>query len=358
MEETVAEKSINVFSILEIVKTVLRTIKRFWWVPLLTGLILASLLFMKERRKPTLFTAINTFMLEDEIMGEMQSAAPGGLLSMLQRSGSSSNKGVMVEIAMSSMLFEKTLLSSTYINGKWQSLGNYYLKLTGREEKLKSDPNFKNFFLDSTYEYGVRPDYDFLLRQLALTIRPNIVAKLKESGLIEHRFTFWNEEFARVFAAEHIRQISMFYIEKRMEKAGSLLEFSRRKVDSLRSALSGQEYGLANLRDAQFGAVMTRSQVPELSFSRNIQLLSAQYTEAVAAFSMAKLEYEKRKPLISIVDDARSPLSSVTGRPVFMGGIGGIAGFILGIAGLVGWYFAKQYLVSQKALYLNEKNPV
>jgi len=358
MEGSASEKSINIFSILEIVKKVLRIVRRLWWVPLVSGLLLAALLFMKERRKPTLFTAINTFMLEDEIMGEMQSAAPGGLLSMIQRSGSTNNKGVMVEIALSSMLFEKTLLSSAFISGKWQSLGEYYMKLTGRSEKLKADPVFKDFFLDSTYEYGVRPDYDFLLRQLALTIRPNIVAKVKESGLIEHRFTFWNEEFARVFAAEHIRQISMFYIEKRMEKAASLLEFSRRKVDSLRTALSGQEYGLANLRDAQFGAVMTRSQVPELSFSRNIQLLSAQYSEAVTAFSMAKLEYEKRKPLISIVDDARSPLSSITGRPVFMGGIGGVAGFILGIAGLVGWYFAKEYLTVQKALYLNESNPV
>lgn len=358
MEALEQPKAINVFAILEIARKVWRFVRKKWWLPLLVGSIIGGFLFRKEANKPTQFTAVNTFMLEDEIMGDVQGGAgagAGGILGMLQGQGSASNKAVIVEIALSSKLFEKTLLGSAMINGKWQSLGNYYLELTGKRKMLSSDTKFKSFNLDSTYQYGLRPDFDFLLRQLALTLRPNITAKVKESGLIEHRFTFWNEEFARVFAAEHIGQISAFYIEKRMEKAVSLLTFSRRKVDSLRAALSGQEYGLANLRDASFGTVMTRAMVPELTYTRNIELLSTQYVEAMAAFNMAKFEYEKRKPLISIVDDARSPLSSVTGRPVFMGGIGAVVGFILGAILLVGLYFGMQYMRDQREKFEEEK---
>lgn len=356
MEALEQPKAINVFAILDIVKKVWRFVRKKWWLPLLLGLLIGGLLFRKEANKPTQFTAVNTFMLEDEIMGDVQGGAgAGGILTMLQGQGSASNKAVIVEIALSSKLFEKTLLGSAMINGKWQSLGNYYLELTGKRKMLSLDDKFKAFNLDSTYIYGRRPDFDFLLRQLALTLRPNITAKVKESGLIEHRFTFWNEEFARVFAAEHISQISAFYIEKRMEKAVSLLTFSRRKVDSLRAALSGQEYGLANLRDYSFGTVMTRAMVPELTYTRNIELLSTQYAEAMAAFNLAKFEYEKRKPLISIVDDARSPLSSVTGRPVFMGGIGAVVGFMLGVFILVGFFFGKQYMRDQREKFEEEK---
>jgi hypothetical protein len=355
MEAQEQPKPINVFAIAEIAGKVWRFVRKRWWLPLALSLLVGGLLFRKENNKTTLFTAINTFMLEDEIMGDMQGAAGGGILTMLQGQGKANNKAVMVEIALSSKLFEKTLLASAMINGKWQSLGNYYLELTGRRKQLSGNPKYKDFNLDSTYQYGNRPDFDFMLRQLALTLRPSITAKVKESGLIEHRFTFWNEEFARVFAAEHISQISAFYIEKRMEKAVSLLTFSRRKVDSLRAALSGQEYGLANLRDASFGTVMTRAMVPELNYTRNIELLSAQYAEAMAAFNLAKFEYEKRKPLISIVDDARSPLSSVTGRPVFIGGVGAVAGFFLGTLLVVGIYFGGNYVRDQKQKFKEEK---
>jgi hypothetical protein len=75
----------------------------------------------------------------------------------------------------------------------------------------------------------------------------------------------------------------------------------------------------------------------------------------MAAFNLAKFDYDQRKPLISIVDDARSPLSSVTGRPVFMGGIGAVAGFILGIIMLVGVYFGSQYLRDQKQKFKEDK---
>jgi hypothetical protein len=351
MESLEQPKPINIYAIRNTALEVWRVLKWKLWIALLFGLFLGGLLFYNQRNKTTTFAAINTFMLEDEIMGDMQSSGGTGIMTLLQGQGNANNKAVIVEIALSSMLLEKTLLNSTIINGKWQSLGNYYLELTGRRTKLNTDKRYINFNLDSTYRYNKRPDFDFLLRQLALTIRPNIVAKVKESGLIEHTFNFWNEEFARVFAEQHIRQISAFYIEKRMEKAAALLAFSKRKVDSLRSALAGQEYGLANLRDESFGTVMSRALVPEFTFNRNISVLSTQYTEAVAAFNMAKLEYEKRKPLITTVDDARSPLPSASGRPVFFGLVGFVLGFVLGLVGLVASYFIKEYLRNQRNLY-------
>jgi hypothetical protein len=354
MESLEQPKAINIYAIRRTAIEIWSASKRKLWIALLFGILIGGLLFYNQKNKQTMFAAINTFMLEDEIMGDMQGASGTGLLTLLQGQGNANNKAVIVEIALSSMLLEKTLLNSTVINGKWQSLGNYYLELTGRRSKLNADKRYKNFNLDSSYKYNKRPDFDFLLRQLALTIRPNIIAKVKESGLIEHTFTFWNEEFVRVFAEEHIKQISAFYIEKRMEKAASLLTFSRRKVDSLRYALSGQEYGLANLRDESFGTVMSRALVPEFTFNRNISILTTQYTEAVAAFNLAKLEYEKRKPLITIVDDARSPLPSITGRPIFFGVIGFVLGIILGLGGLVGSYLLKGYLRGQKSQYLEK----
>lgn len=347
------KKPINIFAILDQLRPAFRFVLRRWWIVLVVSLSVGGFMYYREHSKSTVFLAVNTFLLEDEILEELGGGSGGtGLLSILQgQGGTTNNKQVLVDLALSYLLIEKTLLHSCVINGKWQSLAKRYLELTGRIESLAADKELKNFAPDSTYKFNRNASQDYLMRSLAIEIAPNITATVKESGIIEHKMTFWDEEFTRVFSANHIREISEYYTEKRMEKAAQLLAYTSRKMDSLQTRLSGQEYGLAQLNDEGFGVVMSRARLPELSYKRNIGLITSQFLEAVTANNLARLEYEKRKPMITVVDDARSPLASSGGDPVKGATIGLVLGLLLGIVGVGGSYFLLQMLESQKAQY-------
>jgi hypothetical protein len=348
------KKPVNLFELLEQIRPAARFLIRRWWIVLIMALGLSGFMVWREKSKSTMYTATNTFLLEDEILEDLGGKGNGtGLLAILQgQGGTTNNKLVLVDLALSYQLMEKTLLHSCMINRKWQSLGWRYLELTGRLESLAANKALKNFSPDSTYKFGRNHNHDYLLRSLAQEIAPNIVATTKESGIIEHKMTFWDEEFTRLFSINHIREISEYYTQKRLEKAGQLLTYTQRKIDSLERRLKGQEYSLAQLNDQGFGVVMSRAKVPEANFKRNIDLISAQYIEAVTANNLARLEYEKRKPMITVVDDARSPLSSERGKPVKAFIIGFILGLFLGIVSVGGAYFIRKALLDQKTKYL------
>jgi hypothetical protein len=348
------KKPLNIYEVLDQVKPALHFVRVKWWLVLVISVGLGAYMYQREASISKVFEAVNTFLLEDEILEELGGGKGGtGLLSILQgQGGSTNNKLVLVDLALSYQLIEKTLLHGCMINGKWQSLAKRYLDLTGRSESIAADKELKNFTPDSTFIFGRNAAHDFLLRSLAIEIAPNISAITKESGVIEHKMTFWDEEFTRIFSANHIRELSEYYTEKRLEKASQLLKYTGRKMDSLERKLAGQEYGLAQLNDEGFGVVMSRARVPELNYKRNIELISSQYIEAVMANNLARLEYEKRKPMISVIDDARSPLSSKEGNPVRGATIGFIAGLFLGVIVVGAWFFVKKILLDQKEKYM------
>jgi len=348
------QKSINVYEVVQQLRVVQRYVLKRWWILLIFSLGLALYMGYRENSQTTIYEAVNTFLLEDEIMEELGGGNGGSsLLSILQgQNVAVGSKLVLVELALSYHLIEKTLLRSCMIDKKWQSLGKHYLEITGRMKSITGNPAFKNFNPDSTYKFGVNADHDYLMRSLAKEIAPNITATKKESGIIKYSIKFWQEEFTRIFSINHIKEISGFYTEKRLEKASQLLKYTSKKMDSLEMRLKGQEYGLAQLNDEGFGVVMTRAMVPELNYKRNINILSSQYVEAVTANNLARLEYEKRRPVITIIDDARSPLSSESGNLIQGIVIGLFAGLILGIAVLVGVFYLNRYWTDQKKSYL------
>jgi hypothetical protein len=348
-----SKKPVNIFEILEQVKPALHYVRRRWWLVLLITLSLSAFMGYREYTKTTVYEAINTFLLEDEILEELGGGSGGtGLLSILQgQGGATNNKLVLVDLALSYQIVEKTLLNSYSINGKWQSLGRRYMELTGRLEGLAADKAYKTFAPDSTYKFGVHPAHDYLLRKMAIEISSSIVAKTKESGIIEHKMVFWDEEFTLVFSKFHIKEISEYYTQKRLEKAAQLLAYTGRKMDSLEARLAGQEYGLANLNDEGFGVVMSRARLPELNYKRNINLITSQFIEAVTANNLARLEYEQRKPMITVVDDARAPLRSSSGKPVKGAVIGFVIGLLLSTIGVGGTYFLRNMLKAQKEQY-------
>jgi len=89
-----------------------------------------------------------------------------------------------------------------------------------------------------------------------------------------------------------------------------IIKATVRRRDSILAALQGKEYTSASMQDKGFGAVMRRAIIPQTQLACDINMLNVQYAESLTALHAAKMELEKKRPFITVVDDMRFPLEA------------------------------------------------
>ena len=339
---TPAKQPFNLFSYLKLVKPYWRKLLQVWYVPVALCLLFGLYKWYNERQNSPYFTAQITYMLEDEILNGAPVSNP--LMAAITGQSPTSNKAIMNDLAFSNLLIEYTLLRNTVSDGKYMPLVNYLLKKQGQDSTSPA-------WFKSDYKIGDNPSKDEMLRSFSNGIKPTFKATSKESGLLVMSFSNSDAVFCKRFLEQHLHTISDFYIDKRMDRANMIIKAATRRRDSLLAALQGKEYNSAAIQDQGFGTVMRRASVPQTQLQRDITMLNAQYGESLAALNAAKMELEKKRPFIAVVDDIRFPLEATYPEPYKKGAIFGIIGLILGVVLIVGYHLAKEFLVKQKQAF-------
>ncbi len=357
MEEQQSQQ--NIFEVLEKVKPLLRTLRK-WLIPALAaGVLLAGYMAFQERKKPVLFTGETTFILEDDLLNsESGGTGMNPLISALAGQSVSGNKALLVDLAKSTMLIEKTLLMEAELHGKKTILANYMAERSGwlGSWKNSSDPKLKNFSYSAQYRVGTLSEPDAALRSMAASINSKLICAKMESGLFIMKYTSDDEEFTSQLLKKHLEQISQYYINKKLEKAQSVFKFAQQRHDSLRRVVSGQDSRLATIQDRSLNMIMARGKIPEMQTRRDMNVSNLMYQESVLALSQARMDLEKKRPFITMVDDPRLPLPHTRPSTMMKGIIGFIAGFILVLVGVGIFIFVSGYLRQEKAKYVAEKN--
>jgi len=339
----------------------LRRSRKFVIIPIVVGALAFVITFLGERSKKPVFTTKITFMLEDEIVGDGPKSSSGSqILMALSGQGNSNNKGILVDLATSNKLVEQTLLQTVQIESKPQMLVNLYLEVMGYRARWKKEGNetwVKKFYKEG-YNLGADKEMDYMLRSLSNEIKLSLKPSVVESGLLTMTYSSRNEMFTKVFLETHLNTISNFYINKKVERAESLVKFAKRKKDSIMMLLSGKTYGLANMQDQGFGAVMRRSAVSQIQTRTDIEILEKQYAESSAALSAASIDLERRRPFISVVDDIRMPLEAKWPNPLKKAISIAIVFTLLGFALIVGALFGVDILAAQKEDFVKSQTTV
>jgi capsule polysaccharide export protein KpsE/RkpR len=337
-----AKQPFNLFSYLKLIKPYWRKLLRSWYIPVAFSVLLGLYKWYNERQNEPFFTAQITYMLEDEILNGAPAANP--LMAAITGQSPTSNKAIMNDLAFSNLLIEYTLLRNTSANGRYMPLINHLLEKQGVDSTNPA-------WFKSEYKIGDNPSKDEMLRSFSNGIKLTFKAMSKESGLLVMSFSNSDAFFCKRFLEQHLHTISDFYIDKRMDRANMIIKAATRRRDSLLAALQGKEYNSASMQDQGFGTVMRRASVPQTQLQRDINMLNAQYGESLAALNAAKMELEKKRPFIAVVDDIRFPLEATYPEPYKKGAIFGIIGLFLGIAVVVGFHLAKEMLVKQKQAF-------
>ncbi|ALL04383.1 lipopolysaccharide biosynthesis protein [Pedobacter sp. PACM 27299] len=309
-----------------------------WIIILILGIIGGTLGFYYAKSKKKSYTAVTTFVLQEEGsgngMGSLASIASIAGVDIGGGGGGIFQGDNIIELYKSRTMIEKTLLTKVNFNGKDQLLLDHYIDFNKLRDIWADNPDLKKlkFSTDGT----TLPVKDLRLRDSVLgtivaDINTNylIVGKLdKKLSLIKAEVKATDEYFAKVFNEQIVKNVNDFYTQTKTKKTQDNITILQHKTDSVRSVMNGAIYAAAVVADAtpnlnpvrqvQRAAPIQRSQ---FSAETNKAMLST----LVQNLEMSKMSLLKETPLIQVIDIPVYPLAME--RPSKLKGII-IGGFI------------------------------
>lgn len=357
MEKVTATKKMNLFELKNNYLPLIKKGLKWWWLFLGIGIGLGTWYYIKNSAKPVKYTAQISFMLEDDISGQGggAGATTNPLLMAMAGMSGNNNKLVIIDLSTSNKLIESTLLHKVKIGNKEQFLLDYFIDVFGHRNNWKNDKDLKDFVLKEDYKVGDNPRFDYMLRSYSRGIKEVLATSVQESGIFKMVYASTDENFTKLFMDKHLEVISEFYIMRKIEKSAAIVKLAARKRDSIASLLVGKDYAAASVQDNVFGGVKKSLLVPEMQIKRDIGILTQQYNEIMSILNSSKLEIERRKPFITVIDDIRVPLPFESEKPLAKSILILILIFIVGVGLTLGFYMGKDYLKQQKEDFLKNK---
>ncbi len=288
-----------------------------WVIILIAGIIGGALGLGYSIYKKPVYTATLTFALEEKTQGSSLGAY-AGLASQfgidLGGGGGSIFSGDnIMELMKSRLMITKTLLSGVNINGKEQSLADYYIDINKFREtwqksrKVPGDISFPvNANLDSlSYirDSLVGNFYQQLLKSNLTVDKPD-----KKLNIIAVTCKSLNELFAKYFTETLVKNVSSFYIQTKTKRSEANVDILQNRLDSVRRAYNGALYGTAVSTDQNLNPARAVVSVPRIRSQSEAQILGAEYAELVKNLEIAKMALLQETPLIQVIDKPILPL--------------------------------------------------
>ena len=269
-------------------------------------------------QKPT-YKAVLTFAMEEEKSGGGGLGGALGLASQfgidLGSSGGGAFSGAnLIELMKSRKLVEKTLLSPIEVDGKAQSLVEYYLAFNEIKKDWDEKPLLKNvsFPIDAD-RTKFTLQQDSILKNLAAgLIKKDLVISQKDKkvSILSIEMNSTNEQFAKVFCETIAKETSEYYIEIKSKKSKMNVDILQHQADSIRAELNSAITGVAAAADNVFNlnSAMNVRRTPSARRQVDVQANTAILTQLVGNLELAKVTLRKETPLLQIIDRPSFPL--------------------------------------------------
>jgi uncharacterized protein involved in exopolysaccharide biosynthesis len=269
-------------------------------------------------QKPT-YKAVLTFAMEEEKSG---GGGLGGALGLASQFGidlGSSAGGAfsganLIELMKSRKLVEKTLLSPITVNGKKQSLVDYYLEFNEVKKDWDEEPLLKelSFPVDNDRtKFSLQQDSIlFIIYKDLIKNDLSVLQKDKKITIMNIEINSINEQFAKVFCETIAKETSEYYVEIKSKKSKMNVDILQHQADSIRAELNSAISGVAAATDNVFNlnSAMNVKRTPSARRQVDVQANTAILTQLVGNLELAKVTLRKETPLIQIIDRPIFPL--------------------------------------------------
>nr|WP_299354359.1 Wzz/FepE/Etk N-terminal domain-containing protein [Mucilaginibacter sp.] len=310
-----------------------------WVVIFIAGVIGGAIGLTYAFFKKPIYKAELSFALQDEKSG-------GGLGSAL---GLASQFGIdlggggaggefsgdnLLELMKSRSMVEKALLTTIPINGKNETLVEFYIDFNKLREGWKGKPEENIHFLPDADRSKFTLKQDSILGVFHNTLVTNnlTVDKLdKKLSIISLKVNSTNELFSKYFTEVLAKVVSDFYVQTKTEKSTKNVAILQRQTDSVRRALNGAISGVASSIDAapNPNPSLQTLHVPSQRRQVDVQANTAILSELVKNLEMAKMSLLQETPLIQVIDRPILPLEKNRIGKLKAIIVGGILGLFL-----------------------------
>lgn len=311
-----------------------------WLIILIAGLLggawgLAYALLTKP-----IYTAELSFALQDEKSGGGLSGALG-LASQFgfdlggTAAGDEFSGDNLLELMKSRLMIQNTLLTPIVVNGKRQTLAEWYITFNKLREGWKGRPGLENlhFLPDADpLKFTLKQDSILGVFQKGLIKNSLSVDKLdKKLSIVYIKVRSTNELFAKYFVEILEKEVSVFYKKTKTEKSLKNVNILTHQRDSVRRALNAAISGVAVSTDSNPNPNPTLStlRVPSTRMQVDIKANTAILEELVKNLEISKMSLLQQTPLIEVIDRPILPLEKERVsklKAIVVGGL--LAGFL------------------------------
>lgn len=330
--ERINSDEISLRDVLMKIQNWFRYISSKWLLLCIVGCIGGILGFTYAWFKKPVYSAVTTFVLEEEKSSGGGLGSLAGLASIAGVDLGSGGGGIfqgdnILELYKSRNMIQRTLLTPIIYDGKEELLIDRYIEFNDLRNKWKKKDGLDNirFFA----KQKLTRIQDSLIGVIVIDINKNylnVVKPDKKLSIIRAEVRANNEFFAKTFNNEIVKNVNDFYIQTKTKKSLDNVMILQQKTDSVRRVMNGDIYKAAAVVDATPNLNATRLtqrmapvQRSQFSAETNKAILS----ELVKNLEMSKMSLVKETPLIQVVDEPIFPLAKDLVNP-FKGVILGI----------------------------------
>lgn len=272
--------------------------------------------------KKPVYTAVTTFVLEEgEKSGGLGQYA--GIASMVGLDLGGGGGGIfqgdnILELYKSRTMIEKTLLTEITYGNKKQLLVDLYIDFNELKKTWENNKELYNLHFNvnnSSSGANIRSRLqDSILGNIIKDINKNylVVSKPdKKLSIINVKVNAENENFAKEFDEEIVKNVNDFYIQTKTKKSLANVAIMQSKTDSVRRVMNSAIYVGAAAVDATPNLNVTRQvqrNAPVQRSQFNIETNKAVLAELIKNLELSKITLSKETPLIQVVDHPINPL--------------------------------------------------
>lgn len=310
---------------------------KWYWI-LIFGIVGAGLGFLYANSQKPIYTATTSFVLETG-GGSTGLSQYTGLAALMGIDMTSGGGGLfqgenIIELYKSKSMITQTLLSEAVFDGRKQLLIDRYIDGNELRKRWKK-PELKNIKFTSANIYDSPSEqllHDSIILHIVKSIDKANLAVLKPDkrlNIIKVSVVSNDELFAKAFNESIVQNVNEFYLKTKTKKAKDNVGMLQKKVDSIKSILSGAIYHAAQTMDATPNLNPTRQvqrlapvQISQASAEVNKAILS----QLIQNLELSKISLQRETPLIQVVDNPILPLDKEKVGKLLSLVIGGVVG--------------------------------
>ena len=281
------------------------------------------------------YTAELTFVVEDQQRGNGALGAMSGIASQFGVDFSGGGESTIfsqsniIELLKSRGVIVSTLMQNAKVNGKTDLLVSHYLEINEILEGWTDSDNLKGFsFHNSSY---INDSITGVMWSNIIENNLTIELQTSEANIINLSYESLNQEFAKEFVENLIKEMSKMYVVHKTAQANNTLDFLQDRADSVFVELEIVEQEFAKVKDINQRIIKATGRLKELQLMRRVEVLNTMYLEIIKNLELSKITLLNNTPIINIIDKPILPLEENTLSKKFAGFVGGFLGGFLSL---------------------------